>query len=99
MTPEKLVDLLEHPKVSAKLVELLDDPRIAEQVAGLLDEPVMTRSVLELLRGPEVRGVVEGYLELAVTGAVVLGVLIVLNLLLALYNTAQLRRLSRREER
>lgn len=99
MTPEKLVDLLGDPKVSAKLADLLDDPRLTERIADLLNEPVVAHKLGALLQRPEVRGAVEGYLDWAVTGVVVLAVLLALNLLAALFNAAQLRRLTRNMER
>jgi hypothetical protein len=99
MTPEKLVELLENPKVTEKMIGLLDDPYVAEKLADLLREPVVTERVTALLQSQAVRTTVEGYFDAAVAGAIVLVALTALNLLTAIYNTILLRRISQNVER
>jgi len=99
MTPEKLIELIDNPKVAAKLADLLDDPRLTERLADLLNEPSVAHNLGALLQRPEVHGAVERYVHLAVTGVVVLAVLAALNLVAVLYNGLLLRRLKREMER
>ncbi len=81
MTPEKLVELLQHPKVTGQLSEMVTDPAI-------------TRGLAELLKDPAIRNTLAGIVDVAGYGFIVLVVLGGLNLLGLIYVAAKLRKLG-----
>lgn len=98
MTPERLVELLGDPKVTDKLVELMGDPRVLDRAGELLQEPALAGKLGALLKSPQIQEALSDYVDLAVTGVIVLAVLGALNLLAIIYHTVLLRRVARNSE-
>ena len=97
MTPENLVTLLKDPAVSEQVAQLLNAPAIKARLVDLSREPIVARRIVELLHDPAVTEAVAPLFQQALWWMAVPVVLSVLTLAAVIYNSAQLRKLQRRD--
>lgn len=111
MTPEEAIALLKNPKVLQQLVELTRDPGLVQRFREISSGDTVAQQLAEIVKNPEIARALEEmahrtefYQHMSgamIWAAVLISVPIaisVVTLVLVIYNTIQVRRLTRERD-
>jgi len=111
MTPEEAISLLKNPQVIEQMLELTRDAHVIKRLSEIAGGETVRQQLTHLLQNPDIAGAVAALVRhtetyqrmqgLVWAGAILVGIgagLLAITLILAIYNTVLLRRLTREKD-